>query len=148
MMGDSSDNIPGLPGVGDKTAKKFIKEYGSIENLIDNVESIKGKLKDKIQTNKELGFLSKKLAKILTNVPVKIDFNEFEISKPDFNKLNKIFEELEFKRISESILKIFNLDNKVETGNEKNTNKGTQINLFNQNSELNLINEKKVDFSK
>ena len=146
MMGDSSDNIPGLPGVGDKTAKKFIKEYGSIENLIDNVESIKGKLKDKIQTNKELGFLSKKLAKILTNVPVKIDFSEFVISKPDFNKLNKIFEELEFKRISESILKIFNLDNKVETGNEKNTNKGTQINLFNQNSELNLINEKKVDF--
>ena len=86
------------------------------------------------------------MAKILTNVPVKIDFNEFEISKPDFNKLNKIFEELEFKRISESILKIFNLDDKVETGNEKNTNKGTQINLFNQNSELNLINEKKVDF--
>ena len=120
MMGDSSDNIPGLPGVGDKTAKKFIKEFGSIENLIDNVESIKGKLKDKIQTNKELGFLSKKLAKILTNVPVKIDFSEFVISKPDFNKLNKIFEELEFKRISESILKIFNLDNKVETGNEKN----------------------------
>ena len=146
MMGDSSDNIPGLPGVGDKTAKKFIKEYGSIENLIDNVESIKGKLKDKIQTNKELGFLSKKLAKILTNVPVKIDFNEFEISNPNFNKLNPIFEELEFKRISESILKIFNFNNEVETSKEKNNIKETQISLFNENGDVNLIHEKESDF--
>ena len=61
MMGDSVDNIPGLPGVGDKTAKKFLKEYGSLEGLIENIENLKGKLKEKIEENKELGFLSKKL---------------------------------------------------------------------------------------
>ena len=65
MMGDSVDNIPGLPGVGDKTAKKFLKEYGSLEGLIENIEHLKGKLKEKIEDNKELGFLSKKLATII-----------------------------------------------------------------------------------
>ena len=60
MKGDSIDNIPGLPGVGDKTAKKFINEYGSIENLLNNTDKLKGKLKEKIELNKELGILSKK----------------------------------------------------------------------------------------
>ena len=62
MMGDAVDNIPGLPGVGEKTAKKFLKEYGSMENLLRNTDKIKGKLKEKIEQNKEKGLLSKKLA--------------------------------------------------------------------------------------
>jgi DNA polymerase-1 len=70
MMGDSVDNIPGLPGVGDKTAKKFLAQYGSMENLLANTHELKGKLKEKIEENKALGVLSKKLARILLDVPV------------------------------------------------------------------------------
>ncbi len=73
MMGDSVDNIPGLPGVGDKTARKFLAQYGSMENLLANTHEIKGKLRKKIDENKELGILSKKLARILLDVPVSFD---------------------------------------------------------------------------
>ena len=82
MMGDSVDNIPGLPGVGDKTAKKFLKEYGSLEGLIENIEHLKGKLKEKIEDNKELGFLSKKLATIITNVPVEFELEDLKLKAP------------------------------------------------------------------
>ncbi len=107
MMGDSVDNIPGLPGVGDKTAKKFIKQYGSIENLLSNTDQLKGKLKEKIEENKDLGILSKELAKILLNVPVNFDFKDFKISKPNYNNLNLILDELEFRRIKENISKLY-----------------------------------------
>ena len=85
MMGDSVDNIPGLPGVGDKTAKKFLAEYGSMENLLNNTYKIKGKLKEKIEANKELGLLSKELAKIILNVPVDFNAGEFKLDNPDMD---------------------------------------------------------------
>ena len=107
MMGDSVDNIPGLPGVGEKTAKKFIKEYGSIENLYENLDDIKGKLKDKISSNKELGLLSKKLATIITDVPIKYSMEELKIGKSNSEKILSIFNELEFKRLKENYLKLF-----------------------------------------
>ena len=99
MMGDSVDNIPGLPGVGDKTAKKFLAEYGSIENLLNNTNKIKGKLREKIELNKEMGLLSKELAKILLNVPVDFNVKDFEMDTPNMNLISEIFEELEFKRL-------------------------------------------------
>src|SRR6056300_1980808 len=80
MMGDAVDNIPGLPGVGDKTAKKFLKQYGSMENLLANTHELKGKMKEKVEANKELGLLSKKLATILLDVPVEFDAKNFELS--------------------------------------------------------------------
>ena len=107
MMGDSVDNIPGLPGVGEKTAKKFIKEYGSIENLYENLDEIKGKLKDKISSNKELGLLSKKLATIITDVPIEYSIEELKISNSNSEKILSIFNELEFKRLKENYLKLF-----------------------------------------
>ena len=107
MMGDSVDNIPGLPGVGEKTAKKFIKEYGSIENLYENLDDIKGKLKDKISSNKELGLLSKKLATIITDVPIEYSIEELKISNSNSEKILSIFNELEFKRLKENYLKLF-----------------------------------------
>ena len=107
MMGDSVDNIPGLPGVGEKTAKKFIKEYGSIENLYENLDNIKGKLKDKISSNKELGLLSKKLATIITDVPIEYSIEELKISNSNSEKILSIFNELEFKRLKENYLKLF-----------------------------------------
>ena len=107
MMGDSVDNIPGLPGVGEKTAKKFIKDYGSIENLYENLDDIKGKLKEKISSNKELGLLSKKLATIITDVPIEYSIEELKISNSNSEKILSIFNELEFKRLKENYLKLF-----------------------------------------
>jgi|TARA_B100001093_G_scaffold498106_1_gene545823 DNA polymerase-1 len=119
MMGDSVDNIPGLPGVGDKTAKKFLKEYGSLEGLFDNTENLKGKLKDKIIQNKELGFLSKKLATIITNVPVNYNFQDLKFQEPDNSKVIKIFNDLEFKRLTKTYQKLFfNDSQEIATENE------------------------------
>ncbi|PKA83203.1 DNA polymerase I [Ulvibacter sp. MAR_2010_11] len=110
MMGDSADNIPGLPGVGEKTAKKFIKEYGSMENLLANTHELKGKMKEKVEASKELGMLSKELAKILLDVPVEFHEENFEMSHPDIEEVTKIFEELEFRRLTDNFLKAFSLE--------------------------------------
>ena len=107
MMGDSVDNIPGLPGVGDKNAKKFIKQYGSLENLLQNAHEVTGKLGEKIIENKELGVLSKKLAKIILDVPIDYNLDEFKLSDPDKEIVLKVFDELEFRRIKETFFKIF-----------------------------------------
>ncbi len=107
MMGDSVDNIPGLPGVGDKTAKKFIKQYGSLENLLQNAHEVTGKLGEKIIENKELGVLSKKLAKIILDVPIDYNLDEFKLSDPDKEIVLTVFDELEFRRIKETFFKIF-----------------------------------------
>ncbi len=114
MMGDAIDNIPGLPGVGDKTAKKFIKEFGSMEALLENTDQIKGKLKEKIEAHKALGILSKKLARIITDVPVAFDASAYELSKPDNEAVSQLFEELEFRRMKENFDKIFS-DEAAET---------------------------------
>ena len=107
MMGDSVDNIPGLPGVGDKTAKKFLKQFGSMENLIENLDQVQGKLKEKIEANKDLGMLSKKLATIITDVPVQFNEKDYELSDPDMDAVSAILEELEFRRIQENFKRIF-----------------------------------------
>ena len=107
MMGDASDNIPGLPGVGDKTAKKFIAQFGSMEGLLDNTDQLKGKMKEKVIENAELGRLSKKLATIFTDCKVTFDEKDFELSKPDAQKVQEIFEELEFRRLRDQFLKLF-----------------------------------------
>ncbi|MDR6300141.1 DNA polymerase I [Mesonia maritima] len=108
MMGDASDNIPGLPGVGDKTAKKFIKQFGSMEGLLENTDQLKGKMKEKVIENAELGRLSKKLATIFTECDVKFDEEDYELSKPDAEKVVEIFKELEFRRLTEQFMKMFN----------------------------------------
>ncbi len=107
MMGDSVDNIPGLPGVGEKTAKKFLAEYGSMENLLANTHELKGKMKEKIEANKDLGLLSKKLARIMLDVPVQFEAAQYTLDKPDTDKVKSIFQELEFRRMTETFLKLF-----------------------------------------
>ena len=114
MKGDAVDNIPGLPGVGDKTAKKFINLYGSIEGLIANTHELKGKMKEKVEANAELGLLSKKLATILLDVPVEFDIQNFELDEPDYDNINAIFQELEFRRLAENFKKTFNSLSKSE----------------------------------
>jgi DNA polymerase-1 len=122
MMGDSVDNIPGLPGVGEKTAKKFLKEYGSLENLLANTHELKGKMKEKIEANKELGLLSKELATIILDCPVEFHEEDFELNHPDFEKTNEIFKELEFRRIAENLHKIFKTPEPVEIKSEPENN--------------------------
>lgn len=107
MMGDSVDNIPGLPGVGEKTAKKFLATYGSMENLLENTADLKGKMKEKIEANKELGILSKELATIILDVPVEFHQKNFEMCAPNVDATKEIFEELEFRRLTDNFLKTF-----------------------------------------
>lgn len=108
MMGDASDNIPGLPGVGEKTAQKFIAEYGSMENLLANTDQLRGKMKERIIENADLGRLSKELATIITDYPIEFDAEAFKLELPDDQKVQEIFEELEFRRLRDQFLKLFN----------------------------------------
>ena len=142
MKGDSVDNIPGLPGVGDKTAKKFLKEFGSLEGLLQNTTELKGKLKEKIEQNKELGILSKKLATIITDVPIDYNIEELKLNVTNLDKARKIFEELEFRRIVSSLNSIFSVNNeknksepqKIKEENNIDLNPGFgQFNLFENN---------------
>ncbi|MGX1928729.1 DNA polymerase I [Flagellimonas sp. 2504JD4-2] len=107
MMGDASDNIPGLPGVGDKTAKKFLADFGSMEGLLANTDQLKGKMKEKVEQNAELGRLSRKLAEIKIDCDVTFKADDYEMSEPDGVKVQQIFEELEFRRLKEQFIKIF-----------------------------------------
>ncbi|WP_395058770.1 DNA polymerase I [Flavobacterium sp.] len=107
MMGDAADNIPGLPGVGEVTAKKLLKEFGSMENLLANTDKLKGALKLKIEANKEKGVLSKKLATILLDCPVTFNENDYELSKPDVEKTDELFQELEFRQMKAQFDKYF-----------------------------------------
>ena len=112
MMGDSVDNIPGLPGVGEKTAKKFIKEYGSLEGLLEHTHELKGKMREKVEQNKELGLLSKQLATIMLDCPVEFHEEDFELNSPDIEKVTEIFQELEFRRSLENLHRIFSQEGK------------------------------------
>jgi DNA polymerase I len=107
MMGDAADNIPGLPGVGEVTAKKLLKEFGSMENLLANTDKLKGALKDKIEANKEKGILSKKLATILLDCCVEFNEDDYELSKPDIEKTDELFQELEFRQMKAQFDKLF-----------------------------------------
>ena len=107
MMGDTADNIPGLPGVGEVTAKKLLKEFGTMENLLANTDKLKGKMKENIEANKEKGLLSKTLATILLDCPVVFDEADYELSKPDVEKTDALFNELEFRRMAEQFDAIF-----------------------------------------
>ena len=107
MMGDSADNIPGLPGVGEKTAKKFLAAYGSMENLLANTHELKGKLKEKIEGAKELGLLSKKLATIMLDVPVTFNAKDFELDQPNLEKVTELFNELEFRNLLVNFTRTF-----------------------------------------
>ena len=149
MKGDAADNIPGLPGVGDKTAKKFIAQFGSMEGLLDNTNLLKGKLKEKIEANKKLGLLSKKLATIILDVPVEFKASEFKFDVKDCEDVKEVFRELEFRRLVDSVDRVFKInegftaENKAEIIKEKPTeNAGSgQFSLFDDNTNDNKNSE-------
>ena len=104
LMGDAVDNIPGIKGVGEKTAAKLLKEYGTLENVLDNADKIKGSVGEKVRAGKELAVMSKKLATIILNVPVEFHEENFLIKEINKPALKEIFEELEFKTLGKRIL--------------------------------------------
>ena len=125
LMGDSADNFPGCPGVGEKTAAKLINQFGSIDNLLRHTDEIKGKLREKIENAVEDIKMSKLLATIRTDVPLQLSLDELKVEKPDEVKLRRIFEELEFKTLANKLL------NKSEL---KPKNVETQLDLFSVNT--------------
>ena len=125
MMGDSVDNIPGLPGVGEKTAKKFLAQYGSMENLFENTADLKGKMKEKVEASKDLGILSKKLATIMLDVPVDFQEEHFKMCMPDINATKEIFNELEFRRLTDNFVKTFTIATDVSSTETSETTKHT-----------------------
>ncbi|QHN64442.1 DNA polymerase I [Bergeyella cardium] len=120
MMGDAVDNIPGLQGVGEKTALKFVQQFGSIESLIANTSKIQGKLRQKIEASAEQGLLSKKLATIICDVPIDFEQEKYDVEKPNFEKIQKIFDEIEFKRLYENLYRAFNEPLNMEKAKPKN----------------------------
>lgn len=121
LMGDASDNIPGCPGVGEKTAVKLIAEFGSIDNLLDSTDRLKGALKKKVEENAEKIRFSKFLATIRTDVPITLNMDELQTKQPDEEKLLNLFDELEMKTLGNRILK--KAENKQKTDN-------SQLSLF------------------
>ncbi len=142
MMGDAVDNIPGLPGVGEVTAKKLLKEFGTMENLLENTDQLKGKMKDNIEANKALGMLSKQLATIICDCDVQFNETDYELTKPDAEKVEALFQELEFRRMSEQFNSLFYTEQKsyaaIETTGMAPTKtivKSDQFDLFSMDSD-------------
>ncbi len=104
MWGDAVDNIPGIPGVGEKTAQKLLEEYDNLENLLEHADELKGKMKEKVKENAAQAILSKQLATIITDAPVPFDAVALELEDPDKDRLREIFAELEFRTLSERLL--------------------------------------------
>lgn len=104
LQGDAVDNIPGIPGVGAKTAIKFLKQYGSVEGLLEHTDELKGKMKEKVEANKEQALLSKKLATIKIDVPLDYEPDKLKLDAPNEEVLKELFEELEFRTIMKRVL--------------------------------------------
>lgn len=131
MMGDAVDNIPGIPGVGEKTAAKFLAEYGSLENTLANADKIKGAMGEKVKKGKEMAILSKKLATIITNVPVEFHEEDFRLKEWNKEKLKEVFADLEFKTLGKRLLgEEFAIANSSKGVVEKEIPQGVQTDLF------------------
>ena len=151
MMGDASDNIPGITGVGKKTAQKFIAEFGSIEGLFANTDKLQGRIQEKVIASKEIGMLSKKLVTIITDVPIDFDEEKMAVNLNDRDEIERIFIDLEFRNIAS---RLFN--NEVNAKNEKEftadkeigskPSASSQIDIFSQqDSKLETITKEKIN---
>ncbi|ACU07179.1 DNA polymerase I [Flavobacteriaceae bacterium 3519-10] len=151
MMGDSVDNIPGLDGVGEKTAKKFLKEYGNIENLLANTHEIKGKLREKVEASAERGILSKKLATIICDAPIEFHQEQYDLETPEWEKVKEVFDEIEFRRLYENLYRAFapatELSQPVQQKSAASANPSSmQLDLFANFEELDHATRTKSTF--
>ncbi|WP_213951081.1 DNA polymerase I [Tepidanaerobacter syntrophicus] len=131
LMGDKSDNIPGIPGIGEKTAAKLLQEFGSLENVLENFDKLKGKLKENIQKYADQAKDSKYLATIVTNVPLEFDFDDIKYREPDYDKLMNLLRELEFYSLIDRLSK-----NTKDNKNIKETENAADMNFAENNSSL------------
>lgn len=144
LMGDQSDNIPGVPGIGEKTGLKLIKEFGSMENIYENIEKVSGKKrKESLIEYRQQAFMSKRLGEIVTNVPIELDMEKFIVKEPNWEKLKKLYEKLEFKSLIDKIPK-----DKIEDSREEFK---SEFVLVNDDKEFNNIvnnirKDKKIGF--
>jgi DNA polymerase-1 len=143
LWGDSVDNIPGIPGIGEKTAKKLIQEYGSMEAIIANAAQLKGKLRENVETFAEQGLVSKMLATIILDVPIDVSDDELLISEPNRELLSNLFIELEFRSLGKRILgDAFSVNQKQTEPRPQKTSPGNgQMSFFDDVSESTLIQE-------
>ena len=147
LMGDKVDNIPGIPGVGEKTAIQLMKDFGTIENLLENTDKLKGKLKEKVEANKELALLSKKLATIILDVPVELVEEDLRMKELDKDILRDLFAELEFRRMAEILLgESLPIEEKTAVPNQKTKPKDlNQIDMFSVESEVGETSEQEPE---
>ncbi len=147
LMGDKVDNIPGIPGVGEKTAIQLMKDFGTIENLLENTDKLKGKLKEKVEANKELALLSKKLATIILDVPVELVEEDLRMKELDKDVLRDLFAELEFRRMAEILLgESLPVEEKPAAANQKSKPKDlNQIDMFSVESEIGETSEQEPE---
>ena len=139
LQGDTSDNIPGIPGVGPKTAADLLKQYGTIENVIAHASELKGKLKERVEQFGEQALLSKKLATIITDVPVKWDEEDLIYTGPDADKLKPILEELEFKTMMPRIFSAASGSSTISA--PISTPKAAQLSMFGSSAETGATDE-------
>ena len=130
LWGDASDNIPGIPGIGEKRAKELIQQFGSVENVIENADKLKGKMKENIENFAEQGLQSKDLATIILNVPIDFSEEELKIKEPDTNLLKELFDELEFRNFAKRFFTDISLKKSEERGEA-----AVQGNLFGETKE-------------
>ncbi|WP_312831783.1 DNA polymerase I [Sedimentibacter saalensis] len=121
LMGDSSDNIPGVGGVGEKTALKLIQEYKSLDNIYENIDNIKGKLKEKLETDKLQAYMSQGLARIITDIPIDFNIEDYRLKKPDAKSLLDLYDQLEFRNFKKRI---------EDTTSPENVQEQSQMSLF------------------
>ncbi len=134
LMGDKVDNIPGIPGVGEKTAIQLIKDFGSIENLLQNTDKLKGKLKEKVETHRDMAIQSKRLATIILDCPVELDEAHLTVKEPNKEVLLEIFRDLEFRAIAQKVLGE-DIGGKEKTSPEKSTGNPSQGDLFSHSTD-------------
>lgn len=124
LWGDASDNIPGVPGVGEKTASKLIAEFGSVENLLLNTEKLKGKLKENVENFSDQAIMSKHLATIILDVPIELDIDALQYGDPDKEALVELFAELEFRAFAQRIFKPATEESTEEISSEERSDNG------------------------
>lgn len=160
LWGDAADNIPGIPGVGEKTAAKFIQQYGSMEGLFEHVDELKGKMKENVINFEEQGRMSKILATINTDVPVEFDAEELKLKTPNIKELMAIFEELEFRTFAKKFVADYKTSiearERTYSSHETDTTNNKEPDLFSvlsegadgfENSEYSLFSAKATAFS-
>lgn len=128
LMGDAVDNIPGIPGIGEKTAMKLVQEFGSLEAVLDGVDRLKGKQQENVRAHAEQGRMSKRLATIITDVPVELDHDALHLDPPDKDKVLEVFSELEFASLSKKVLG--EEDGKLKTTRSPSGGVGGGFDLF------------------